>query len=167
MTRSGSPAQPRRPRRRERSTSHARVTTLEFPDGTRVRGSSLARRDSNATWRDFGLYCDPAWRPDWPAVVIDWPDFGLPTSDEQALLSIVDTYRRARSGERVEVGCLGGLGRTGTVLACFAVLGGLAPAAAVVWVRRHYDSRAIETAAQEAWVAWFAGRLAAGDGNDQ
>ena len=42
---------------------------------------------------------------------------------------------RARRGELVEIGCLGGSGRTGTVLACMAVLAGVPPAEAVDWVR--------------------------------
>ena len=55
-----------------------------------------------------------------------------------------------------EVGCLGGSGRTGTVLACMAVLAGVPPAQAVAWVRASYRPEAVETADQEAWVQWFA-----------
>ncbi len=57
----------------------------------------------------------------------------------------------------MEVGCLGGSGRTGTVLACMAVLAGVPPAQAVPWVRSAYRPEAVETAEQEAWVQWFAG----------
>jgi hypothetical protein len=42
------------------------------------------------------------------------------------------------------------------VLACFAVLSGVPPAEAVAWVRAHYVPTAVETPAQERWVAWFA-----------
>ena len=56
----------------------------------------------------------------------------------------------------VEIGCLGGLGRTGTVLACMAVLAGVDPLDAVPWVRENYRSGAIETPDQESWVGWFA-----------
>ncbi len=123
-----------------------------------MRGCAIADRDANAAWRDFGLYLDPAWKPEWPAVVIDWPDFGLPTSNELAYQAITNAFDRARAGARVEVGCLGGLGRTGTVLACFVVLCGFSPLSAIEWVRANYDRRAIETAAQEDWVGWFASR---------
>ena len=41
------------------------------------------------------------------------------------------------AGERVEVTCGGGTGRTGTVLACMAVLAGVAADDAVGWVRAH------------------------------
>jgi hypothetical protein len=126
-----------------------------FPDGTRVRACGLAQRDDNRCWRTFGLYLDDRWQPDWPAEVIDWVDFGLPRAPEDAARSIRAAFERARKGERVEVGCLGGLGRTGTALACMAVLAGVPPEEAVAWVRAHYQTQAVETTEQEAWVHWF------------
>jgi hypothetical protein len=131
---------------------------VRFPDGTVVRASSLAERRADDPERDFGLYLDPAWAPGWPASLIDWPDFGLPVDAGAAAEAIRGAFERARRGGRVEVGCRGGLGRTGTVLACMAVLAGVPAAEAVAWVRAHYRPAAVETAAQEAWVAWFAQR---------
>jgi hypothetical protein len=130
---------------------------IRFPDGTLVRASPLSEREAGAGWRAFGLYCDPAWAPDWPAEIIDWPDFGVPADAETAARQIQAAFTRARAGERVEVGCRGGLGRTGTVLACMAVLAGVPAGEAVAWVRAHDRPAAVETAAQEAWVGWFAG----------
>jgi hypothetical protein len=129
---------------------------VTFPDGTRVRASGLADRRADDDERDFGLYLDEAWAPTWPACVIDWPDFGTPRDRPRAAADIRAAFARARAGERVEVGCLGGRGRTGTVLACMAVLAGVPPEAAVPWVRGAYDPRAVETPEQEEWVAWFA-----------
>lgn len=126
-----------------------------LPDGTGVLATSIADRRRDNPGRDFGLYLDPAWKPDWPATIIEWPDFGLPASPADAALEIASAFDRARLGERLEVGCLGGLGRTGTVLACFAVLCGLGAESAIDWVRTRYDRRAIETAEQEQWVSWF------------
>jgi hypothetical protein len=37
-----------------------------------------------------------------------------------------------------------------------AVLAGVPADEAVAWVRAHYRPEAVETAAQAAWVAWFA-----------
>ena len=51
---------------------------VRFPDGTHVRAAGVAMRLEQAGWRDYGLYCDAAWAPDWPAEIIDWPDFGIP-----------------------------------------------------------------------------------------
>src|SRR3954451_16454765 len=135
---------------------YPRAMEVVFPDGTSVRASSIAERDDAAGRRDFGLYMDDRWAPTWPAQLIDWPDFGLPPDREQAAAQIRDAFVRAKSGEVVEVGCLGGLGRTGTVLACMAVLAGVDSADAVGWVRENYRAEAVETAEQEAWVAWFA-----------
>jgi protein-tyrosine phosphatase len=87
---------------------------------------------------------------------IDWKDFGLPENQELAAQQIAEAFERAGREVLVEVGCLGGSGRTGTVLACMAVLAGVPPARAVAWVRASYRPEAVETADQEAWVEWFA-----------
>lgn len=129
---------------------------IEFPDGTVVRAGGIVDRDDNGGWRDFGLYCDVAWQPDWPAVTIDWPDFGLPSDSVTAARQIHDAWQLATEGTNVEVGCRGGMGRTGTVLACLAVLAGIRRESAVTWVRRHYRREAVETLEQETWVLWFA-----------
>ena len=49
----------------------------------------------------------------------------------------------------------GGVGRTGTVIACLAVLTGLSPADAVAWARANYHRRAVETPWQRRWVTRF------------
>ncbi len=59
---------------------------------------------------------------------------------------------RARAGQHVEIGCYGGHGRTGTALACLAILCGQAPDEAVTWVRATYCERAVETGEQEAFA---------------
>ncbi len=61
--------------------------------------------------------------------------------------------QRARSGQHIEIGCLGGHGRTGTALACLAALAGHPAAAAVAWVRSSYCPQAVETPSQEAFIA--------------
>jgi hypothetical protein len=134
------------------------MAIVTFPDGSRVRASSLADRREDDPERAYGLYLDARWAPTWPADVIGWPDFGLPVDPTVAAQQITDAFLRARRGELVEVGCLGGSGRTGTVLACMAVLAGVEPAEAVPWVRAAYRREAVETADQEAWVLWFAAR---------
>ena len=132
------------------------MAIVGFLDGTRVRASSISDRCVDDPERTFGLYLDPRWEPTWPATVIDWKDFGLPENPELAAQQIADAFGRARRGGLVEVGCLGGSGRTGTVLACMAVLAGVPPVEAVAWVRASYRPEAVETADQEAWVRWFA-----------
>lgn len=127
-----------------------------MPDGTVIRARPVSERDPHDTWRDFGLYCDPSWSPSWPADLIDWPDYGVPSHGDRAVEQIINAFEKARSGMHVEIGCIGGLGRTGTVLACMAILAGTPAADAVAWVRSAYSPQAIETAQQERWVASFA-----------
>ncbi len=66
-----------------------------------------------------------------------------------------DAWERART-QRVEVACGGGRGRTGTALACIAVLDGVPADDAVAFVRRHFDPHAVETPWQRRYVARFA-----------
>jgi hypothetical protein len=129
---------------------------VTFPDGTRIRALSIADRVEHDPGRTFGLYLDERWAPSWPAELIAWADLGLPEDKQRAAAQIEAAFARARLGERVEVGCAGGLGRTGTVLACMAVLAGVPSAEAVPWVREHYRPEAVETPEQAAWVEWFA-----------
>lgn len=127
-----------------------------MPDGTRVRACGILDRRAHDDARDFGLYMDERWQPTWAAELIEWPDRGVPSAPIEAARQIRDAFLRAKAGEIVEVGCLGGRGRTGTVLACMAVLAGVSPPEAVTWVRSNYDAAAVETLEQEEWVLWFA-----------
>lgn len=145
---------------------------ISLPDGTVVRGRGRREPLPAGPLPDFGLYLgrppDRArrfprdrsgrtdWRPDWPAEWIDWPDFSVPRDDALAAEAIQGAFLRARSGQRVEVACVGGTGRTGTVLACMAILAGHPGEEAVTWVRQHYRARAVETPGQRRWVRWFA-----------
>jgi protein-tyrosine phosphatase len=67
---------------------------------------------------------------------------------------LTEAWRRA-AGERVEIACYGGRGRTGTALACLAVLDGVPAGEAVAYVREHYDRHAVETPWQRAYVRRF------------
>ena len=83
-----------------------------------------------------------------------WPDLWLPTDRVDAVDALRELWRRAQT-ERVEVACGGGRGRTGTALACLAVIDGLAAREAIDYVRAGYDSRAVETPWQRRYVARF------------
>jgi protein-tyrosine phosphatase len=129
---------------------------VRLPDGCWIRGRSLRRPAPPGPDPDFGLYAG-ARRvdPSWPCVWLDWPDFRLPRDREQAVREIQALYARAREGQLVEAGCGGGVGRTGTVIACLAVLAGVDPDGAVAWTRAAYHPRAVETPWQRRWVARF------------
>ncbi len=87
------------------------------------------------------------WEQRW----IPWRDFWLPAHPDEAIATLREAYDRA-SRDRVEIGCGGGIGRTGTALAVLCVLDGMAPEAAITWVRAHYHPRAIETPWQRRFV---------------
>lgn len=127
------------------------VVTL--PGGRRVRGRSLRSGLPTGPVPEHGVYL-LGWSPPevpWTSEWLRWPDFGLPADRVEAQRVLRDAWRRA-AFERVEVACSSGRGRTGTALARLAVLDGVPPAEAVAWVRRHYDSRAVETPWQRRWV---------------
>lgn len=145
---------------------------LELPSGRLVRGRSLARSEdsrpagsSGGSGRaDFELIFlgsrrefeartsggDAAAESRW----VRWPDFRLPHDRGDAAAAFAEAWRRSLS-ERVGVACLGGRGRTGTALACIAILDGVPPAEAVAFVREHYDPRAVETPWQRRYIERF------------
>src|SRR6266540_1920322 len=99
------------------------------------------------------------------ADVVEFPDrtrvlasgwFERAAADAQ----IISAWQQAQAGKRVEVACIGGHGRTGTVLACMAVLAGIPADEAVSWVRARYCVRAVQEPAQQYWMERFAERHA-------
>ncbi len=136
---------------------HTHRQTVELPDGTVVHvasfiGNEAHRRDSTP---DSGLYLDACWTPPWPYELLDWPDFGVPADPVAFRLSCDEVLRRARAGEVIEIGCVGGHGRTGTMLGVVAILCGEPSRSAVDWVRTNYCGHAIETREQEQFVLRF------------
>lgn len=124
---------------------------VQLPSGRRVRGRGLRHGTDDPP--EFGLYAlarAPAAQP-WPSRWVRWPDFRLPTDRADARDAVLELWRRGED-QRVEVACAGGRGRTGTVLACLAVLDGVPPDDAVAWVRTRYDRRAVETPWQQRYV---------------
>ena len=111
-----------------------------MPEG--ARGLCLeahAARVGEATWR------------------VDVPDFGLP--DEAALraaLTAMLAALRAAPDGTYHIGCKAGLGRTGTAMACLAIMAGAVEGDPVAWLRAAYNPEAIETPAQEDFVRRFA-----------
>ncbi|MEU9267936.1 MULTISPECIES: hypothetical protein [Streptomyces] len=130
---------------------------LLLPSGRLIRGRGLRRPlDRTAPTPAYGVYLLGARppRPPWESRWLRWPDFRLPSDRAQARATLTEAWRRA-ADERVEIACAGGRGRTGTALACVAVLDGVPAAEAVDYVRRHYDRRAVETPWQRRYVRGF------------
>jgi len=129
---------------------------LALPSGRLIRGRGLARPLPGGPLPQFALYLLGQQPPpvEWPSRWVRWPDFRLPADRADALAALREAWARA-AAERVEVACHGGQGRTGTALACLAVLDGVAPGEAVAYVRRYYDPHAVETPWQKHYVRRF------------
>lgn len=131
---------------------------VRLPSGRLVRGRALRKPTPPGPRPDFALHLqgrepEPvAWESRW----VRWPDFWLPT-DRQAFARALQELLARGGTERVEVACGGGVGRTGTALACLAVLDGLPSGRAVGYVRETYARRAVETPWQRRFVARFGG----------
>jgi len=127
---------------------------LRLPSGRLMRGRGLRLPMPDGPLPDFGVYLlgrEPpgtAWESRW----LLWPDFGLPADQAAVVAALTQAWKRA-TAERVEIACAGGHGRTGTALACLAILDGVPASQAVAYVREHYDRRAVETPGQRRYVA--------------
>lgn len=129
---------------------------LLLPSGRLVRGRALRLPLPGGAVPALGVYllgAEPPGVP-WESRWLRWPDFGLPADRALAVRVFAEAWRRA-ARERVEVACAGGRGRTGTALACLAVLDGVPGSDAVAFVRERYDPRAVETPWQRRYVARF------------
>jgi hypothetical protein len=126
---------------------------VALPSGRLIRGRGLRRPLPGGPLPRFGVYLTGSAPPPvpWAARWLRWPDFWLPRDRARAVEVLTEAWRRA-ADERVEIACGGGRGRTGTALACLAVMDGVAPDDAVRWVRERYDRRAVETPWQRRYV---------------
>jgi hypothetical protein len=133
---------------------------MRLPSGRLVRGRGLRRPMPSGHPPTFGVYLLGSAPPEfgWESLWVRWPDFRLPADPAYAEEVLRQVWDRA-SSERVEVACFGGRGRTGTALACLAVLDGVPAAEAVAFVREHYHRQAVETPWQRGFVRRFGRRI--------
>ncbi|MFD5782425.1 protein-tyrosine phosphatase family protein [Streptomyces sp. NPDC126933] len=130
---------------------------LRLPSGRLVRGRGLRRPLPAGPVPTYAVHLLGKQPPEvpWDAQWLRWPDFRLPSSRTDAQRILREAWARADE-ERVEFACGGGRGRTGTALACLAVLDGVPAGEAVEFVRQHYDRHAVETPWQRRYVLRFA-----------
>jgi hypothetical protein len=131
---------------------------IKLHDDTSIFCSSARAAETNVV-PDFGLYADYIWSPKWRNEFIHWPDYGIPTEEDLGLTQIYEAYWRATQGEMVEIGCIGGHGRTGTILAIMHIAsaeGEVTADEAIKFVRKKYCSHAIESPIQEWYIGYAA-----------
>lgn len=123
---------------------------------------------------DFGVYLASCWeskfgritstgallndlpRP-YQALFVDWPDMGVIETDVvQWLVDWIEA--KLEHGKKVDIGCMGGHGRTGTLLACLiAQMEHVGSVAATEAVHARYCTHAIETDKQRDFIRKFCG----------
>ena len=112
---------------------------------------------------DVGVYLDETWNPGYMWVndgsttkaddhivsaFVNWPDFGA-ISIEVFLRALAWTMKKIEEGKVVEVGCMGGHGRTGTFAAGLMIAYGSTAKEARQHVWTTYCTKAIENKKQE------------------
>ncbi|MDJ1138018.1 protein-tyrosine phosphatase family protein [Streptomyces iconiensis] len=129
---------------------------LRLPSGRLVRGRGVRYPVPDGPKPAFGVYLLGRMPPEvtWEKRWVRWPDFWLPSDREVLAETLQEAWARA-AAERVEFACGGGHGRTGTALACLAVVDGVPRGEAVAYVREHYNRRAVETPWQRRFVGRF------------
>ncbi len=136
-----------------------------LPSGLKVFCSShmASADDKKATADvpiDFGLYMATSWMPENLGYVVAWKDYGLPVCDwSQVVFAAQHALDMAREGRHVELGCAGGHGRTGAMLAVIATVDGMDPKDVVKWVHENYCTEAIESADQEWFPQWVHAKI--------
>ena len=120
---------------------------------------------------DIGVYMYDSWRrkvmtspglvvpwaepPITHSVVIDWPDRGKPHKDVPIRDIVAWMLDSISKGVRIETACMGGHGRTGTMLALLLTAQGVTPPDAIERVRKEHCDEAIEGNKQVEYVADF------------
>ena len=126
---------------------------LRLPSGRLVRGRGLRTGLPPGHKPTFGVYLLGKTPPpvSWDSRWIRWPDFRLPTDHAETRRILTEALDRL-AHDRVEFACGGGRGRTGTALACLAIMDGIPANEAVGFVRASYDRHAVETPWQRRFV---------------
>jgi protein-tyrosine phosphatase len=132
---------------------------LRLPSGRLVRGRGLQKPLPPGPTPTFAVYLLGTTPPvvAWESRWLRWPDFWLPSDRSRAREVLHEAWESAMT-ERVEIACGGGRGRTGTALACLAVIDGVPANQAVAFVRQQYDPHAVEAPWQKRYATRFTSR---------
>lgn len=141
------------------------------PNG--YKATNMARKGQVTITPDIGFYLDDLWvddnqvmaspgtrvswaiKPNKPTnqvVLFPWRDYGTPRDMQMLANGTRWLLKKIESGAVVEIGCIGGHGRTGTMLACLLVAQGMPAKDAVAMVRRKHCDLAIENMGQVKFI---------------
>lgn len=141
--------------------------------------SSYGQKPAYGDDPDIGFYLDRAWQPYYELVtspgmhlpwakrnrarmqwvIYPWSDFQDPDSIREFELVTRWLLDHIMLGKRVEVGCVGGHGRTGTLLASLLILQGVDAWSAIDRIRHTYCEWAVESLQQERFLEDFDFRI--------
>lgn len=76
------------------------------------------------------------------------PDMSVPKDVKNFKAMIKWMVVQLEDGLKIQIGCIGGHGRTGTVLAALAIEAGVVKKNAIQWVRKNHCKKAVESASQ-------------------
>lgn len=134
-----------------KSCKHTLTPLIIDSNGGTVYCSSIYAVDENRKI-DFGLYAEERWFSETVSrnEFINWPDFKAPAHPEVAYRQILEAWYAINDGDIVEIGCMGGHGRTGTIAAALCIIAnlGLRVTDAVQYVRDNYCTSAVESNVQ-------------------
>lgn len=165
--------------------SHWRTSVKPFADrGLKLSASGWSDRPAGYEWGairpsvadpNVGVYFDTAWAKLYEGMILSsgvaelpfaprlstdvilypWVDYSIPQDLENFAKAARWIMAQLQAGSRVDLGCWGGHGRTGTALACLLVLLGEKPGRACQIIRNEYCIEAIETTGQVNFVRDF------------
>lgn len=114
--------------------------------------SSLWQSKLGKVWANYGRI---RGHVAYPAIIVDWKD--MDTIDMKTLKWIMQICMgKMIAGKVIDIGCQGGHGRTGTLIACLiGKVEGISAEKAIEEVRSRYCKSAIETKSQEKLIAEY------------
>lgn len=95
-----------------------------------------------------------------PVVRISWPDFDIPELDQQFWFDLIDVINNKWAAHEitgVTACCVGGHGRTGTALSILAGLTGACQSDPVLFIRKHYCEKVVESDTQVKYIEEITG----------
>lgn len=149
------------------SGSRHKPTWKEQEDGADVSLPEIGIFFASAWKPSTDNFVTPKWKGphipvtkeevDTELAVLDWRDMSVPDNTEMVLEVLQYGMDEAKKGRFVEIGCIGGHGRTGSALAAMLIMQGEWDyEKACTWVWDNYCKHAIETDSQVIWLSYIA-----------